>query len=100
LAEHKAIGEAYYRRGNLMGAIQQFEIAVKAKDGDFYESSGAESRLRELKLEFRNRPLLPGEKRDKELDKELDKEWGKEKPAFVPPKSTATQRPARDVFPR
>jgi beta-barrel assembly-enhancing protease len=100
LAEHKAIGEAYYRRGNLMGAIQQFEIAVKAKDGDFYESSGAESRLRELKLEFRNRPLLPGEKRDKELDKELDKEWGKEKPAFVPPKSTAIQRPARDAFPR
>jgi beta-barrel assembly-enhancing protease len=104
LAEHKAIGEAYYRRGNLMGAIQQFEIAVKAKDGDFYESSGAESRLRELKLEFRNRPLLPGEKRDKELDKELDKEWGKEKPAIasklVPPKSTTVQRPARDVFPR
>lgn len=100
LAQHKAIGEAYHRRGNLMGAIQQFEIAVKAKDGDFYESSGAESRLRELKLEFRNRPLLPGEKRDKELDKELDKEWGKERPAFVPPKSTAIQRPARNVFPR
>ncbi len=102
LAEHKAIGEAYYRRGNLMGAIQQFEIAVKAKDGDFYESSGAESRLRELKLEFRNRPLLPGEKRDKELDKELDKEWGKEKPAFEPkftsPKSSSTQSSTRDVF--
>jgi beta-barrel assembly-enhancing protease len=100
LAQHKNIGEAYHRRGNLMGAIQQFEIAVKAKDGDFYESSGAESRLRELKLEFRNRPLLPGEKRDKELDKELDKEWGKERPAFVPPRSSAIQRPARDAFPR
>jgi beta-barrel assembly-enhancing protease len=106
LAEHKAIGEAYYRRGNLMGAIQQFEIAVKAKDGDFYESSGAESRLRELKLAFRNRPLLPGEKRDTELDKELDKEWGKEKPAVAPkftsPKfSTTQQQPAaRDVFKR
>jgi beta-barrel assembly-enhancing protease len=104
LAEHKAIGEAYYRRGNLMGAIQQFEIAVKAKDGDFYESSGAESRLRELKLEFRNRPLLPGEKRDKELDKELDKEWGKEKPAVAPkfaPKSSLQSQPAtRDAFKR
>ncbi len=108
LAEHKAIGEAYYRRGNLMGAIQQFEIAVKAKDGDFYESSGAESRLRELKLEFRNRPLLPGEKRDKELDKELDKEWGKEKPAVAPKFTTprlslslpsTQQQPAtRDAF--
>jgi beta-barrel assembly-enhancing protease len=104
LAEHKAIGEAYYRRGNLMGAIEQFEIAVKAKDGDFYESSGAESRLRELKLEFRNRPLLPGEKRDKELDKELDKEWGKEKSTVAPkslrPLSAEQSTSSRDVFKR
>jgi predicted Zn-dependent protease len=64
LAQHRAIGESYYRRGNLVGAIEQLEIAIKAKDGDFYESSSAEARLREWKAEFRNRPLLPGEKRD------------------------------------
>ena len=65
LAQHRAIGESYYRRGNLVGAIEQLEIALKSKDGDFYESSAAESRLRELKAEFKNRPLLPGEKRDR-----------------------------------
>jgi predicted Zn-dependent protease len=65
LAQHRAIAESYYRRGNLVGAIEQLEIALKAKDGDFYESSSTESRLRELKTEFKNRPLLPGEKRDR-----------------------------------
>ncbi len=65
LAQHRAIGESYHRRGNLVGAIEQLEIALKAKDGDFYESSSAEARLRELKNEFKNRPLLPGEKRDR-----------------------------------
>ena len=55
-----------------MGAVEQLEIAVKAKDGDFYEVSSTESRLREFKTAFRNRPLLPGEKRDKERDKDKD----------------------------
>ncbi len=115
LAEHRAIGEAYFRRDNLMGAIQQFEIAAKAKDGDFYESSAVESRLRELKIAFRSRPLLPGEKRDQELDKELDKELGKEPSSFAAPKSAAPKfpifratapnpsalpSPSRDVVPR
>lgn len=70
LAQHRAIAEAYFRRDNLRGAIEQLEIAVKAKDGDFYESSGAESRLRELKLQFKNRVMLPGEKRDKNEDRD------------------------------
>lgn len=68
LAQHRMIGEAYFRRGNLVGAIEQYEIAIKARDGDFYESSSAESRLRELKAEFRNRALLPGEKRERDRD--------------------------------
>jgi predicted Zn-dependent protease len=66
LAQHRAIGEAYFRRGNMIGAIEQLEMAVKARDGDFYESSSAESRLREFKVQFRNRALLPGEKPDRE----------------------------------
>ena len=72
LAQHRAIGEAYFHKGNLHGAVEQLELAVKAKDGDFYESSGVEARLREFKTAFKNRPLLPGEKRDKEKDKDTD----------------------------
>ena len=71
-AQHRSIGEAYFHQGNLIGAVEQLEIAVKAKDGDFYEISSAEARLREFKTAFKNRPLLPGEKRDKERDKDKD----------------------------
>jgi predicted Zn-dependent protease len=70
LAQHRALAEAYFRRDNLMGAVDQMELAVKAKDGDFYETSSAESRLRELKLAFKTRALMPGEKRDTPRDKE------------------------------
>ncbi len=72
MAQHRAIGESYYRRGNLVGAVEQLEIALKAKDGDFYESSSTESRLREIKAEFKNRVLLPGEKR-KDTDRDADR---------------------------
>ena len=51
LAQHRALAEAYYRRGNLIGAVEQLELAVKANDGDFYEKSGAEARMRALKAE-------------------------------------------------
>ncbi|MBL8519149.1 MAG: M48 family metallopeptidase [Betaproteobacteria bacterium] len=74
LAQHRALAEAYFRRDNLIGAVDQMEMAVKAKDGDFYEISSAESRLRELKLAFRTRPLMPGEKRDTPRDKEEEEE--------------------------
>ena len=55
--------------GNLVGAVDQLELASKAKDGDFYEISSTEARLREMKTAFRNRTLLPGEKKDPERDK-------------------------------
>ena len=73
LAQHRAIGEAYFRRGNLLGAVEQLQIAVKAKDGDFYETSSAEARLREMRVAFRNRPLMPGEKSEKR-DREDDRD--------------------------
>lgn len=76
LAQYRAVGEAYFRRDNLRGAIEQFELAVKAKDGDFYDSSGAESRLRELKSLFKNRLMLPGEKRDKNEKDDRDEKPG------------------------
>ena len=76
LAQHRAIGEAYYRRDNLQGAIEQYNMAVKARDGDFYDSSSAESRLRELKSLYKSRVLLPGEKRDKNEKDERDEKPG------------------------
>lgn len=51
LAEHRATAESYYRRGNVTGAVEQLELGIKAKDGNFYELSGAEARLREFKAE-------------------------------------------------
>jgi predicted Zn-dependent protease len=49
IAQHRALAEAYFRKGNLSAAVDQLEIAVKAKGSDFYEVSSAESRLRELR---------------------------------------------------
>ena len=49
LAQHRAQAEAYVRMGNLTGAIEQLRIGLKSGDGDFYQLSSAESRLRELR---------------------------------------------------
>jgi predicted Zn-dependent protease len=49
LAQHRAQGEAYARMGNLPGAVEQFQIAVKSGDGDFYALSATEARLRQLR---------------------------------------------------
>jgi len=46
---HRALAEAYVRRGNLSAAIEQLQIALKSREGDFYQLSSAEARLRELK---------------------------------------------------
>ena len=54
IAQHRAQAEAHYRRGNLAGAVEQLEIAVKEKGADFYEISSAESRLRELRALLEN----------------------------------------------
>jgi len=49
LAQHRATGEAYARMGNIRGAIEQMQIALKSGDGDFYQMSSLEARLRELR---------------------------------------------------
>jgi predicted Zn-dependent protease len=64
LAQHRAQGEAYARMGNIPGAVEQLQIALKSGDGDFYQLSATEARLRELRR----------------LNDELRKEAGK-KPA-------------------
>jgi predicted Zn-dependent protease len=55
LAQHRATGEAYARMGNLTGAVEQMAIAVKSADGDFYQLSSTEARLRELKKQDEER---------------------------------------------
>jgi len=52
MQQHAHQGEYYARIGNLRGAIDQFESAIKAGDGNFYQISTAESRLRTLKQEL------------------------------------------------
>jgi predicted Zn-dependent protease len=49
LAEHRAQAEAYIRMGNLTAAMEQLQIGLKSGDGDFYQLSSAESRLREVR---------------------------------------------------
>ncbi|MBL78992.1 MAG: peptidase M48 [Nitrosomonadaceae bacterium] len=46
---HRALAESYIRQGDLPRAINQLEIALKSEDGDFYEISSAEARLKELR---------------------------------------------------
>jgi predicted Zn-dependent protease len=49
LAQHRAQGEAYARMGNIPGAVEQLQIALKSGEGDFYQLSATEARLRELR---------------------------------------------------
>ncbi|HEY8355783.1 MAG TPA: M48 family metalloprotease [Methylophilaceae bacterium] len=49
LLRHQAQGEAYFRRYNLQGALEQMDLAAKANDGDFYQQSIVEARLNQLR---------------------------------------------------
>jgi predicted Zn-dependent protease len=48
-AQHRAQGEAYARMGNIAGAVEQMQLALKSGDGDFFLNSSTEARLRELR---------------------------------------------------
>ncbi len=52
MQEHRHQGEFYAWQGNLKGAVIQFELASKAGDGDFYQASVVETRLRALRREL------------------------------------------------
>ncbi len=52
LKQHQHQGEYYAWAGNLPRAVDQFELAVKAGDGNFYQVSVVESRLRRLRQEM------------------------------------------------
>jgi predicted Zn-dependent protease len=49
LLTHQAQGEAYFRRYNVPKALEQMDLAVKSTDGDFYQQSIVEARLKELR---------------------------------------------------
>ena len=49
LLRFQAQGESYYRKYDLKKAVEQLDLAIKAKDGNFYEQSIVEARLKELR---------------------------------------------------
>ncbi len=49
LAQHRSLGELYAIQGNYAAAAEQFSLAQAAKDGDFFEHSAVDSRLREVR---------------------------------------------------
>jgi predicted Zn-dependent protease len=51
LMQHRHQGEYYAWQGNLRGAVDQLELAAKAADGDFYQASVVDARLRVLRRE-------------------------------------------------
>lgn len=59
LLEHRAQAEAYLLMGSLPGAIEQLQIGLRSGDGDYYQLSAAEARLKELRTldsELRRKP--------------------------------------------
>lgn len=56
-AQHRAQAEVYALNGALLAAIEQLDIARRAGDGDFFELSAIDARMREIKEMERQRRL-------------------------------------------
>ncbi|MDQ3260565.1 MAG: M48 family metalloprotease [Pseudomonadota bacterium] len=52
LLQHQSLAEAYVRIGNLSAAVDQLQIAARSGDGDYYQQSSVEARLKELRNEL------------------------------------------------
>ncbi|HEY5292171.1 MAG TPA: M48 family metalloprotease [Burkholderiales bacterium] len=52
LLQHQAQAEAYVLQGSLPAAIEQLELAQKSGDGDFYQLSSVDARMRKLRLQL------------------------------------------------
>ncbi|HET7775398.1 MAG TPA: M48 family metalloprotease [Azospira sp.] len=50
LHQHQALAESYALQGQLLPAIDQLQMAQRAGDGNFYELSVVDARLRELRI--------------------------------------------------
>ncbi|MGA7984204.1 MAG: tetratricopeptide repeat protein, partial [Burkholderiales bacterium] len=53
LLQHQAQAEVYVLQGSLPAAIEQLQLAQSAGDGDFYQLSAVDARLRELRSQQR-----------------------------------------------
>jgi len=51
LLQHQAQAEVYFLQGSLPAAIEQLQFAQSAGDGNFYEQSAVDARLKELRAE-------------------------------------------------
>ncbi len=49
MQQHMSLAESFLSNGNITGAIDQLQLAQRASNGDFYENSSIEARLRELR---------------------------------------------------
>ncbi len=49
LLQHQSLAEAYVRIGNLSAAVDQLQIAARSGDGDYYQQSSVEARLKDLR---------------------------------------------------
>jgi beta-barrel assembly-enhancing protease len=52
LLQHQAQAEVYVLQGSTSSAIEQLQLAEKSGDGDFYQLSSVEARLRNLRLQL------------------------------------------------
>lgn len=50
LLQHQSLAESYFLQGALGAAIDQLQLAQKSGDGDFYQLSSVEARLRQLRV--------------------------------------------------
>lgn len=48
MLQHHAQAEVYYRQGHFNAAIEQLEIALRSDNGNFYQVSSVEARLKQL----------------------------------------------------
>jgi predicted Zn-dependent protease len=49
LQQHRAQAEFYFLQGQLGSAVEQLQFAQQAADGNFFEQSAVDARLRELR---------------------------------------------------
>ena len=63
LLQHRALAEFYYLRGDTAAAIEQLLLAQKSGDGDFYQQSSVDARLRQLRaIQLEARKENPNQK--------------------------------------
>jgi len=52
LLQHQSQAEAYVLQGSLSAAVEQLQLAQKSGDGDFYQLSTVEARLRQVRQQL------------------------------------------------